>query len=759
MIEKVLVWLVLVCAIPALAQERTVSGVVTDAATGELLIGVSVSCMDGSKGITSNVYGYFSLDAKMPCTLRVRYVGYEEQQIPILPGTPLPLSIALAEKKKVLKEVVVHANHKEENLAVTQTGFTHLDLKQISTVPVLGGEKDIVKVLQLMPGIKRGSDGSTSMLVRGGSGDQNLVLLDEAPVYNASHLLGFFSVFNSDAIKDVTLQKGGFTSNVGGRLSSVLDIKTKDGNMKKMEVNGGIGLLSTRLSVEGPIVKDKLSFIVSARRTYVDQVYRMVGKSLPFYFYDVNAKMNWRASEKNQFYISVYNGKDVLKFGGDNEAASSSVYDADFSTTLVNTTLSARWNHTYASQKMFQNITVVQSRFAYELDNRIAQNELLVQSYIQDVAVKVNEDYYINNTNHIKFGGEVNNRYFRPNVSRVKGNFNESIQSGEGLSLSMREMAFYVLNEQVITEKFSANYGVRYSGAVTTNHVYGNVEPRVNLSYKLSASQTLKGSYAHMSQYINLVTGSSTMPTDLWYPVSDHIKPQTSRQLTLGYAKEWKKSNLLFSAETYYKWMNNLVEYKEGTVSLLNNNIEADLIQGTGKAYGIELLLHKKRGRWNGWVGYTLSFSNRQFDSLNKGEIFYARYDRRHDFSLVSNYELSKRVTLSMVWTFATGSRFTPVIGQYLMPNGNYNDVNALPIYSKRNDVVLSASHRLDLNMVVQCKPHKRFKGEWHVGAYNVYNQTQPYRIRIDKNSDGSMKYNQVGLFGFIPSVAYNVKF
>ncbi|MES2779448.1 MAG: TonB-dependent receptor [Bacteroidota bacterium] len=757
--KKVFLLLMICCVITASAQEQTVSGVVTDAATGELLIGVSVSCEDASKGTISNVYGYFSLDIKMPCTLRFMYVGYEEQKIQIIQGTPLPLAISLSEKKQTLQEVVVHAKNKEDEISVSQTGFTHLDLKQIGTVPVLGGEKDIVKVLQLMPGIKRGSDGSTSMLVRGGSGDQNLVLVDEAPVYNASHLLGFFSVFNSDAIKDVTLQKGGFSSNVGGRLSSVLDIKTKDGNMKKMEVNGGIGLLSTRLSVEGPIIKGKLSFIVSARRTYVDQVYKMVGKNLPFYFYDVNGKINWRASDKDQFYLSAYNGKDVLKFGGDNEAASSKVYDADFSTTLVNATLSARWNHTYASQKMFQNVTLVHSRFAYELNNRINQNELLVQSYIQDIAIKINEDYYFNNSNHIKFGGELNNRYFRPNVSRVKGNFNESIRPSDGQHLSMREMAVYVMNEQTITHRFATNYGIRYSGALTGRTFYGNAEPRVNLSYKLTSSQTLKASYAHMSQYINLVTGSSTMPTDLWYPVSSNIKPQTSKQITLGYVKEWEKHHLLFSAETYYKWMNNLVEYKEGTVSLLNNNIEADLIQGSGKAYGVELLLHKKQGRWNGWLGYTLSFSNRQFDSLNGGETFYARYDRRHDLSVVANYEYSSRITFSAVWTFATGSRFTPVIGKYLMPNGSYTDVNALPIYSKRNAVVLSLSHRLDVNMVIKCKSHKRYSGEWHVGAYNLYNQTQPYRIRIDKNSDGSMKYNQVGLFGFIPSVAYNFKF
>lgn len=759
MIHKLLLSIFLIGFITANAQQKTVSGVVTDALTGEVLIGVSVSCANGTSGTVSNVYGFFSLQIQVPCTLRLKYIGYDDKSIVITSKDTLPLLIQLIEKKQSLNEVVVQAKYKEADLSISQTGYTHLDVKQISTVPVLGGEKDIVKVLQLMPGIKRGSDGSTTMLVRGGSGDQNLVLIDEAPVYNASHLLGFFSVFNSDAIKDVTLQKGGFTPNVGGRLSSVLDIKTKDGNMKKLEVNGGVGLLSTRLSIEGPIVKDKISFIVSGRRTYIDQVYKMINRSLPFYFYDVNAKMNWRFSDKDQFYVSVYNGKDVLQFGGDNEVSTSKVFDVDFATTLVNTTVSARWNHTYSSRKVFQNLTVLHSRFAYQLDNRIEKNELRVQSFIEDFAVKLNEDYYINNYNHIKAGGEFINRQFRPNIAKVKGSFNETIQSGDGLHLTMQEIAAYVSNEQTISSRLKANYGIRYSGAFATSVFYGNIEPRVNISYAANRNQTVKFSYAHMSQYINLVTGSSTLPTDLWYPVSSNIKPQTSQQFTMGYAKEWDDKQLLFTAETYYKWMQYLVEYKEGTVALLNNNIEDDIIQGNGNAYGLELLLHKKYGKLNGWIGYTLAFTNRQFDSLNNGEMFYARYDRRHDFSIVTNYEYSNRITFSAVWTYATGSRFTPVVGQYLMPNGNYNDVTALPIYSKRNAVVLSASHRLDVNMVIKGKPGKRFEGEWHIGAYNVYNQTQPYRIRIDKKEDGSMKYNQVGLFGFIPSVAYNVKF
>jgi hypothetical protein len=741
------------------AQTITISGTITDARTGEALIGVGVSCKEELKGTVTNVYGFYSVEVKVPCSLTFSYLGYEEANITVTAEQFSPLNIQLTEKKNALNEVVVQSSRKENDLQKTQAGYTHIDIKQISTIPVLGGEKDVIKVLQLMPGIKRGSDGSTSMLVRGGSGDQNLVLIDEAPVYNASHLLGFFSVFNSDALKDVSMQKGGFTANYGGRLSSVLDVRMKEGNMKKMEVNAGIGLLSARASIEGPILKDRMSFIVSARRTYIDHVYKLVDRKLPFYFYDLNAKINLKLSEQNRFFISAYTGKDVLKFGGDNEAASSSTYDADFGTTLGNSTVTARWNHVYPDQKLFQNTSLIYSRFNYILKNRIGANEMQIISSIEDYSIKSNYDYYLNNSNHLRFGGEITQHHFRPNISKVKGRFNESIKPGNGQNLHTQEMALYALNEQFISSRWNANYGLRLSGATTPQTAYWNLEPRVNLTYQLTSTQTLKAAYSHMSQYINLVAGSSTMPTDLWYPVSENIKPQTAKQITFGYTKEWSNIHLLFSAEGYYKWMNNLVEYKEGTIALLNDNIEQDLVQGKGKAWGIELMLHKQSGRWNGWIGYTLSYSKRQFNELNKGKEFYARYDRRHDISVVSNVDLTKRMTLSAVWTFATGSRFTPVTGQFLMPNGSYTDIDAMPIYSNRNAVVLSASHRLDVNLVIRSKAHKKYSSEWHIGAYNVYNRTQPFRIKIVKNDDGSMNYKQVGLFGFIPSIAYNIKF
>jgi hypothetical protein len=739
--------------IPLFAQTITVSGTLTDARTGETLIGASVVCKEESKGVLTNAFGFYSIDVPANSILHISYMGYAEQTATITPKTIFPLNIQLAEQQQALKEVVVTASSAmspEQRL----TGVTKLDMKQISSIPVMGGEKDLVKVLQLMPGVKKENDGSTGMLVRGGSGDQNLVLLDDAPIYNASHLLGFFSVFNSDAVKDVTLQKGGFTANNGGRLSSVLDVRMKDGNMKKTEVNIGVGLLSAHGSIEGPILKDKISYIISGRRTYIDHMYKLVGSTMPFYFYDLNGKLHYRVSEKDQLFLSVYRGKDILRFGG----SKASSYNIDFANQLRNTTATLRWNHAYENQKIFQRTSVIYTQFYYQLNNKIDQNHMQITSTINDWIGKTELDYYLNNHNRITFGGEYIQHHFSPNKTAVTGNFSESVVTGKGVDLYMPEMAVFVMNDQSITPRLSAQYGIRISGAAAGNTFYCNPEPRVNFSYLLTSSQTIKLAYSHMSQYVNMVTGASTMPSDVWYPVTDVIKPQHSKQITLGYTKTLPM-NFSFSAESYMKWQQNLVEFREGSIVFSNANIEQDIVQGTGKAYGIELLLHKKTGRWNGWLGYTLAYSKRHFDELNGGETFYARYDRRHDISLAANYEFRPRVTFSAVYTFATGSRFTPVIGQYFVPSGNMNDVVTLPIYSKRNAVVLSPSHRLDLNMVIKSKAEKRFASEWHIGAYNVYNQTQPYRIRIDKNNDGSFSYNQVGLFGFIPSIAYNIKF
>ncbi len=739
------------------AQVITISGFVTDGATGEALTGVSVYCKAVSKGTVTNAYGFYSIQLPAPCDLTFQYMGYEPKIENVQAKVPLELNIKLQEQKKALNEVVIKAS--ENKIHRNESGILKLQPKDVKNVPTLGGEKDIIKIMQLMPGVKQPNEGNTGMLVRGGSTDQNLIILDEAPLYNASHLLGFFSVFNSDAIKDATMIKGGFPANYGGRLSSVLDIRMKEGNNKKVTAEGGIGILSARVTADGPLIKDKMGFMFSVRRTYLNYTYKLIGKELPYYFYDVNAKINLKLGERDRLYLSTYLGDDLLHLQNPTDSSKKDEnYRIDFGSELGNRVGTLRWNHVYANNKLFSNTSLIHSRFSYGISGTVAKSTLDIQSKIEDWTIKNSFEYFKSNKHHIKFGGEYTNHFFRPNISKVRGNFNELIKSGDGLSIYTNEAALFYLSDIQLTERWGVNAGLRLSGAKTNSKVYINPEPRFLLSYKLTSEQSVKVSYSNMNQYMHLVSGSSAMPTDLWYPVSDNIKPQSSDQISATWNIDFPQHKLAFAAEVYHKWMNNLVEYKEGTVVMLNNNIEEDMIQGKGRSYGVELLLRKESGRFNGWIGYTLSWSKRQFDELNQGREFYARYDRRHDLSIVTNYEYTRRIMFSATWVFATGSRFTPVVSQYLMPKGNYMDIEVLPVYSDRNAVQLSASHRLDINVVIKSKPGKRFESEWHIGAYNVYNRTQPYRIRIEENN-GRLTYKQLGMFGFIPSVAWNFKF
>jgi outer membrane receptor protein involved in Fe transport len=588
----------------AQTQSITVSGTLTDAKTGETLIGASVVCTEYSKGTLTNTFGFYSIDIPANALLHFSYLGYENQTVTITPKTIFPLNIQLHEKQESLHEVVVTATPTLQDPHLT--GVTKLDMKQIASLPAMGGEKDLVKVLQLMPGIKKENDGNAGMLVRGGSGDQNLVLLDDAPVYNASHLLGFFSVFNSDAVKDVTLQKGGFTANHGGRLSSVLDVRTKDGNMKKTEVNVGVGLLSAHASIEGPIITDKMSYIISGRRTYIDHMYKLIGSSMPFYFYDLNGKIHYRISEKDKLFLSVYRGKDILRFGGEK---ASPTFNIDFANKLRNTTSTLRWNHIYDNQKLFQRSSLIYTQFYYQLTNQIDQNQMQITSSIHDWIGKLEYDYFFNNQHHFLFGGAFTQHYFSPNKMAVTGSFNEAVKATKGQNMYSQEMAIYAMNNHTITSRLSAQYGIRLSGAHTQNTFYINPEPRLNISYQLTSSQVVKIAYSHMSQYINMVSGASTMPSDVWYPVTDNIKPQRSKQVTVGYTKSLPHG-FTFSAESYLKWQQNVVEFREGSIVFSNDNIEQDIVQGKAKAYGIELLLHKQSGKWNGWTGYTLASAN-----------------------------------------------------------------------------------------------------------------------------------------------------
>lgn len=739
----------------AQAQNITVSGNIIDAQTGESLIGVSVSCPEELKGTLTDAFGYFSIDVPSGCLLTCSYIGYESNSIKVTRQLIMPLKITLIEKKVSIQEVVVYGNTGTTPLEKWGTGITKIDMKQANTLPVLGGEKDVVKILQLMPGIKKEHDGSTGMLVRGGAGDQNLVLLDDAPVYNASHLVGIFSVFNNDAIKDVTMQKGGFTANYGGRLSSVLDIRTKDGNMHKHMVSGGVGLLSARASIEGPIIKEKASYIVSARRTYIDQMYKLVRSDLPFYFYDVNAKLSYKPTAYDQFFVSGYLGKDVLDY--ENQKPDR-IYQTDFSNRLYNRTATFRWNHNYEGQKLFQHSSLVHTQYRFNLTNRINQYEWKTTSTIHDYMAKLHYDYYINNRNHLQFGAEFTHHVFNPNQSVGSPAFTDFITTTASNRITLNEGAVFIQNDYQPNAKLFIQYGLRLSGAAPHQKMYTNWEPRAQIGYSLTSKQSVKLAYARMAQYMHLVTGASTLPSDVWYPVTDAIKPKLADQLTAGYTLQLP-ANCQFQVEGYYKWLEHVSEFKEGTIGFSQTDFEKDITQGQSRAYGIELLLQRKSGKWNGWVGYTLAYSKSQFDDLNNGEWFYARFDRRHDVSFVGNYSLNNRITFSAVFAYASGSRFTPIIGQYLVPNGNYTDAIPLPIYGKRNGIVLSPSHRLDISVTIKGKQREKFASEWQIGLYNVYNRTQPYRIRMDVQPNGSIQYKQVGLFGCIPSVSYHFNF
>lgn len=739
------------------AQQVSVSGFVTDAATGEALIGVSVFCKASAKGTATNAYGFYSIQVDAPCVLTFQYLGFEIKSEQVSGKTPLEINVKLSEEKKQLNEVVINAP--QPDVHQNESGVIRMNPKSVKNIPTLGGEKDIIKVMQLMPGIKQPGEGNTGMLVRGGSTDQNLIILDEAPLYNASHLLGFFSVFNSDALKDVTLIKGGFSANYGGRLSSVMDIRMKEGNDNAIKAEGGIGILAARVTVDGPLIKNRMNFMVSFRRSYINYSYQLIGKELPYYFYDINAKVNYKLGENDRLFFSTYMGDDVLHLVNPTDSSKKNDnYRIDFGSQLGNRMANLRWNHVFRNKKMFSNISFIHTRFGYGISGTVGKSTLDIQSKIEDWTVKSSMDYYRSNTHHLKFGAEFTNHFFRPNISKVKGDFNELIKSGDGLQIHTREAAIYYLSDIKLSNRIGLNMGLRVSGAQTGEKVYVNPEPRLLVSYQVRANQSIKLAYSRMNQYMHLVSGSSAMPTDLWYPVSEQIKPQQADQVSATWAIQSHNQAYGFTVEVYHKWMENLVEYKEGTIVMLNNQIESDMVQGKGRSYGAEFLLRKETGRFTGWVGYTLSWSLRQFDELNKGREFYARYDRRHDLSIVGNYDLTKRVSFAASWIFATGSRFTPVVSQYLMPKGNYMDIDVLPVYSDRNAVQLSATHRLDFNVVLKSKPGKRFESEWHIGAYNVYNRTQPYRIRITEEN-GTMKYKQYGLFGFIPSVSWNFKF
>ncbi|HEU4716194.1 MAG TPA: carboxypeptidase-like regulatory domain-containing protein [Bacteroidia bacterium] len=740
----------------------TISGYVSDSASGEMLIGASVYVEGTTKGTAANVYGFYSLTlAAGDYTIICNYIGYHAQKISVSLNADQKTDFKLSNSTaSVRKEVVVTADRNRDEVRSTQTSMITIPVDKVRTIPTIGGETDIIKVVQLMPGVKRGGEGQNTMFVRGGSGDDNLILLDEATVYNVSHLFGFFSVFNNDALKDVTLIKGGFPAQYGGRLSSVMDVRMKDGDMEKFHAAGGIGLLSSHLTIEGPLKKDTSSFLISARRSYIDKVFKLAyhGQNvLPYFFYDANVKWNYILSSRDRIFVSGYFGDDVLSAKEEND---SSFFDGGFK--LGNFTTTARWNHTYNS-KLFSNISFIHTRFRYDVEASIPGNSFLTRSRIQDFEGVADYSYFRKPGNTVRFGMAYTTHVFRPNVVSTSGEISDYLRSREGTRIFTNEIAFYGNYECDLDSNFRVSGGLRLATLVSPGKTYFSPEPRLSGTYILSDNQSFKLSYSRMTQFLHLVSSSSiALPTDLWYPVTKNVKPIYADQIAAGYDLNVPKIKTLFTFEAYYKWMQNLIEYREGAVLILNDNYEQELVSGNGHAYGFEFFAQKQEGKFTGWVGYTISWSIRQFDELNHGNPYFAKYDRRHDISVVMMYEFTKRFSVSAVWVFSTGQRFTPETGNFLMPDATLTSVNVLPIYTDKNAIVLPPAHRLDINFVLKSRLNRKWMkwtGEWQFGAYNVYNRAQPYKIKIVPTDNGTYKYEAVGLFGFIPSIAYNFRF
>lgn len=767
------------------SQEKfTLSGNIKDASNGEDLIGVTIFVKElPGVGTVTNVYGFYSLTLpKGSYTIQYSYIGYKTIEFKADLTKNIKNNIEISSGSTDLNVVEISAEREDENVRSNEMSVAKINMKEIENIPVLFGERDILKTIQLLPGVKSGGEGNAGFFVRGGSSDQNLILLDEAPVYNASHLLGFFSVFNSDAIKDLKLYKGGMPAEYGGRLSSVMDIKMKEGNAKKFAATGGIGLIASKLTIEAPIVKDKGSFIISGRRTYADVFLKLSSdpdqKNTTLYFYDLNLKANYQFNEKNRLFVSGYFGRDNFGF-------------ADrFSFNWGNSTATVRWNHLY-NDKLFSNTSFIYSNYNYKIDIKAAG--FSINSQIQDFTLKQDVDFFWNENNKLKFGGSAIHHTFDPGEISSTG---ESIGNTKIENRYSVESALYISNEQKFNELWSATYGIRYSnftqigpgeiytyndkGEVTdttkytgNNAVasYNGIEPRLAINYILNESSSIKTSYNKMYQYLHLLSNSSgNNPTDTWLPSSNNIKPEIADQVALGFFKNLKNNTYEFSLETYYKAMQNTIDYRTGAEITLNPTVEGELLYGKGRAYGLEVFLKRKKGLLTGWISYTLARTEVQFEKINQGAWYPAKQDRTHDLSIVAMYDLSERVKLSSTFVFYTGNAVTFPTGKYVI------DGQTINLYSARNGSRMPNYHRLDLGLTLEGKNYRmvtnpetgnkekkdrKFQSSWNFSIYNVYARENAYSFTFREKEDNPNQTEivRLSLFKIIPSISYNFNF
>ncbi len=776
-----IILLMIFLSLQGFAANVTLSGYLKDKANGEALIGASVFVPKLKTGVITNSYGFYSITVPAGSyAFTFSYIGYQTQSPEIKLDANKQMNIMLEELRQQIDEVVVTGEKKNQNVESLQMSMEKVQVKMIKKLPSFMGEVDIIKSITLLPGIQNGGEGSSGLYVRGGGPDENLMLLDEAPVYNASHLLGFFSVFNSDAIKGVEVFKGGIPAEYGGKASSVIDIRMKDGNSQKFGMSGGIGNISSRLTLEAPIIKDKWSFIVSGRRTYADFVGRILGLSAlqdnQLYFYDLNLKTSATINDKNRIYISAYTGDDYFKAG-------SSIYMR-----WGNLTSTARWNHLFSS-KLFSNTSLIYSQYDYSLGTPSSgADQFDWSSQIADYNFKEDVSWYLNSDNKLTIGFNAIYHHFNPGqVSSGAGSYFTDLKLTNYNAL---DNSLYVSNEHTLGPKFSMRYGLRYSyfqqigeGKVreyknpekpnssevtgiktyTAGQIippgYHNLEPRVALKYILTPESSLKASYNRMVQNLHLITNTnSPTPLDIWLPSSTYIKPLIANQVGLGYFRNLKRNMFETSAEVYYKKLENVIDYIDGAQLFLKEDLETELLRGSGYSYGLEIYAKKQEGKLTGWLSYTLSKSMRTIPGINNGNAYPSSYDRTHNVSFVASYELTQRLNFSTTWVFSTGNPTSYPIAKYDIQG------NTMFYYASRNSNRIPDYHRLDISLTYDFKKndHRRYKQSLNFSVYNVYARRNAYSVTFRQNADNPnvSDATRLSIIGtMIPSIIYNFNF
>ena len=761
----------------AFSQNKyTLSGTITDAESGEDLAGALLSVQNSSYNTICNPYGFYSITIpEGNFNIEIQFVGYENQVLKVNLHSNQVIDFTMKPVSYELENIEVRGKSADHNVTSLGMGSLKINPKQIENIPVLFGERDLIKVMQLLPGVKQAGEGNAGFYVRGGGLDQNLILLDEAPVYNASHLLGFFSVFNSEAIRDAELLKGSIPAEYGGRASSVLDIRMKEGNLKDYHTTGNVGLISSNLSFEGPIKEDVSSFMVSARRTYADLFLNFAPdkdlREAQLYFYDLNLKTNFKLNEKNRLFISGYLGRDKFRM------------EDQFGFDWGSKTATIRLNHTF-NEKLFSNSSFIFSNYSYQIDLS-GDNDVLLGSVIQDFNLKQDFSWYLNAKNTLKFGANLIFHKIVPGeVEASPGSVYNTLAVRPRRAL---ETAVYFSNSQQVSERLKIYYGLRlaffsnvgpgdfYSfdskgNLIKTNSydqfiwvkTQGGPEPRLALNYKIGRDDAVKASYNRIYQFIHLLSNStSSTPTDVWLPSSDNVKPQISDQWSVGYFRNSHRNMIESSVELYYKNLHNQIDYRNGADLVFNSTVEAELVFGRGWAYGAEFLFRKNEGKLTGWFGYTWAQTMRQFDLINqvdqnsKGLSFPARQDMRHDISVVAMYDLARKLKISATWVYNTGNAVT-------FPNGKYEvDGRIIGYYTQRNGYRMPDYHRLDFGLTWIRKQTSKFESSWNFSVYNAYGRENAYFISFRQNKENPEKTEavQISLFKIIPSISYKFKF